>query len=225
MPLGVIGWRISFLLGALDINQGTVHVHLSIANLVVPSPSKSVLAGGNIGVVGNGELKGGSASSVRVSSQISSSVGRASAFDGVNDHPFRRCIDLCTSSYGDLARSATVHCATSKAESLSFADMHGVDRAAANITLAFTRIVTATCFKGRAVWTVGRSGSSHNHVSIDRRGQCEHGCDRLHFEVAVIVRLDCDCEKRSEEYLRTSEDKSQKDCSCAVLEELRFGSE
>ena len=94
-------------LGAGNSEGSTVHVHLTVTDLVEPSPGKSVLAGGHI--LGDGELILVRNSGVgRVAEVTSGVLGGAAALNGLDDLPGRALVRLKVLRDDDLARTTAV---------------------------------------------------------------------------------------------------------------------
>lgn len=141
LSLREVGGSISLLLCALEVDVCAVHVHFSVANLVVPGPGQSVLARWKVWVIWNRELKCSRPSSAGIIGKVSSSVGRASTFNRMNNHPFRAGADCQSFRKGDLARATTMSSTTSETESLRHPYVDLVDTSLADIKCTFARII------------------------------------------------------------------------------------
>ena len=106
--------------GASDSDGGAVHVHLTVADLVEPSPGKSVLAGSQVG--GDLEVVGEGDGSLGVVTDVAGSVtGRAATLNGVDDLPDGVAGGGEVGGDGDLARTTTVDGSALEGEGLGAA--------------------------------------------------------------------------------------------------------
>ena len=188
-----LSFGIAFLGSSFDSDGSAVHVHLTVADTIEPSPSKGVLSGRD--AVGNGEVEDG----VRISREVPLGIGGASTFERLDDHPVGVLGGFHISSQTDLARATTVNGTAEEAQLLGFTDLKdvGLSRGLEGVGTELAREVTAIRGQRGVVEgavTVGNR-SLHLHMGIDGRST-EHGDgheSRLgedHFElrVACVVR-------------------------------------
>lgn len=110
-----LGWSIS-LLGGSNACTTTVHVHLTIADLVEPSPSNSIVALFETGW--NCVLEGRGTAAIGISWQVTSDVCWTTTFNRLDDHPFGTLGGFEISSKRHLARTTTVDGTTGETESV-----------------------------------------------------------------------------------------------------------
>lgn len=116
--------RVSSLLGAAShLDRGTIHVHLSISNIIEPRPSKCVFSRSDA-------LRDRVSVRVRVRSvEVATCIfGRTPTLNGVDDLPFGTLCGWRVLGQGKLARASTMHGGTNEREDLWGADSHVGDR-------------------------------------------------------------------------------------------------
>lgn len=117
------GERVQEILGATragDRQGSTVHVHLTVANLVEPSPGKSVVTSRQL--LGDGEVICVRVDGVSVVTHVAGLVlCRAATLDGLDNSPYRVLVGLGVGSHRNLARTAAVNSTSNEGELLSAA--------------------------------------------------------------------------------------------------------
>ena len=114
MTLGDFRSRFASLLGcAGDSSRTTIHIELSVADLVHPRPRDSVVS--RIDALWDGVLEFARTSSGRIVREIARDIRWASTLNGVNDHPLGALARLQVFSEGDLTRATAVNGASDEA--------------------------------------------------------------------------------------------------------------
>ena len=161
------------LLAAAGNGDGrTVHVHFTITNLVEPGPGKRVVTGCD--AVGDSVLEGGRIKSTCVLADIPCRRGRASTFNGVDDHPLTVLCWLHVLCQRNLTRTAAMSSATLELKGLLGANRHsrsGLGWPEDVRPVIFAREVGPICQEWRVVEGVGaeRRWIHHLHMSRSRR--------------------------------------------------------
>jgi hypothetical protein len=161
---------VTLLLRSSDSGGTTIHIHLTVANLVEPSPGDGVFTGGDTFRNGILELRGTSAGGVVA--KVTSSTRRTSTFDGLDDHPFGVLGRLKVGGQADLARTTTVGGATDEAQGLRLTDSHDVAGTfgIVDARALFAREIRAISSQGGVVERRGtvRLGGGDLHVCMDK---------------------------------------------------------
>lgn len=108
------GWCIALLLRSCHSNWSAVHIHLAVSNSVEPCPCESIFTRSD--AVGNGELERRRIRGFCATIKVSSHVGWASTFDGVDYLPLRILGGILVCGQADLTGPATMSSTADKAE-------------------------------------------------------------------------------------------------------------
>ncbi len=167
-----------------DGDGSTVHVHLTVANVIEPSPGKNSLAGRE--GCGNGEAVSVWIRSRSTVAQVAGSVScRTSSFDGMDDLKDTVLSRGVVISDGDLAGATTMSGLTSELKRLGGSESH-LSGGSSSVELEFAGKVRSMTVKGRVVGISGKpSRLCQRHVSAGVRRKAENGygssCEQ-HFE-------------------------------------------
>ena len=122
---GKISSGLGSALGVGDGDRSTIHVHLTITNLVEPGPGKDGVSLGEVLGDSEGELTGTAA--VGIGRQVAlDTLGRTSTDDGVNDLEDTVLARVLVVRDADLARSTAVDRTAGKGQRLGGAERHDV---------------------------------------------------------------------------------------------------